>query len=57
MKDGKMVDTCLRDRKTLEMFGYVLRTILQRIVLEAVKHHSGELKPLDHEFLSLQDYR
>jgi len=37
VKDGMTIDTCLRDRKTLEMFGYVLRTILQRIVLEAVK--------------------
>jgi len=30
-------DTCLRDRKTLEMFGYVVRTVLQRIVIEAVR--------------------
>ena len=57
-RDGKSVETCLRDRKTLEMFGYVMRTILQRIVLEAVKHHhSGELKPLESGSLSLEDYR
>jgi hypothetical protein len=34
------MDTPLKERKTLEMFGYVLRTILQRIVLEAVRIHS-----------------
>ena len=36
--------TELKDRKTLEMFGYILRTVLQRIVIEAVKfENDGEL--------------
>lgn len=39
------------------MFGYVMRTILQRIVLEAVKNHSGELKALEKDCLSIQDYK
>lgn len=51
------IDTPLKERKTLEMFGYVLRTILQRIVLEAVRIHSpSELRPLDTGFLDLRDY-
>lgn len=39
-------DTCLRERKTLEMFGYVVRTILQSIVIEAVRLSEGELRPV-----------
>lgn len=46
-KDGRQVNTCLRDRKTLEMFGYIVRTILQSVVIEAVKVKAGDLKPVD----------
>ena len=36
--------TELKERKTLEMFGYILRTVLQRIVIEAVKfENDGDL--------------
>ena len=37
-------DTELKERKTLEMFGYILRTLLQRIVIQAVKiENKGDL--------------
>ena len=50
-------DTELKDRKTLEMFGYILRTLLQRIVLEAVKiENDGELKIMNR-VISITAYR
>lgn len=55
-KDGKHIETPLRDRKTLEMFGYILRTILQRIVLETVRIHNSELKPVETGSLTLEEY-
>jgi len=40
------------------MFGYVVRTILQKIVIEAVKAKMGSLKPLPaDQSLSLDDYK
>ena len=57
-RNGALVEACLRDRKTLEMFGYVVRTILQKIVIEAVKAKMGSLKPLPaDQSLSLDDYK
>ena len=50
-------DTDLKERKTLEMFGYILRTLLQRIVLEAVKiENDGDLVIMD-KAISLSAYR
>ena len=50
-------DTDLKERKTLEMFGYILRTLLQRIVLEAVKiENEGDLVIMD-KAISLSAYR
>ena len=40
------------------MFGYVVRTILQKIVIEAVRKNKGSLKPLEAgECLTLDDYK
>ena len=50
-------DTDLKERKTLEMFGYILRTLLQRIVLEAVKiENDGDLVIME-KAISLSAYR
>lgn len=48
----------LKQRKIVEMFGYVLRTVLQKLVLDALKIQTKNLlRVLDHQSnIELQAY-
>ena len=49
--------TDLKFRKVLEAFGYVMRYILQRIILQAVKlENNGKLVPMKKP-ISLESYQ
>lgn len=49
--------TSLQDRKSIEMFGYILRTIIQRIVFKAIQLEDTRPISLASYTAAVKDYK